>query len=199
MMTLRIIASFICLLLISSSVDAELSKKEKLAATAVLAIAKNKTSSKENKKNISPRLATVKISGVDSELKKNIELHMPVTIPECAADRAEIKQFFTTVKKHLRKASRALGYYDSEFRSGGKIVSGCWKLRLRITPGRPVKVITQNFQVTGEGKTSPRFLKILEELPYETGDDLNHQKYTDYKTSLSETALTLGYFDAEFT
>jgi len=144
------------------------------------------------------KLATIDITGVDSELKKNIELHMPVTIPECRADKAEIKQFFTTVKKHLRKASRALGYYDAVFRSGGKIVNGCWKLRLRITPGKPVKIVSQQYQVVGIGKNEKLFKDILAELPYKVGDTLNHSKYTEFKTKLSEAAQTLGYFDAEF-
>ena len=144
------------------------------------------------------KLASIDVSGVDSELKKNIQLHMPVTIPECRADKAEIKQFFTTVKKHLRKASRALGYYDSVFRSGGKVVNGCWKLRLRITPGKPVKVVSQKFQVIGIGKNEQEFKDILAELPYKVSDVLNHSQYTEFKTKLSEAAQTLGYFDAEF-
>jgi len=204
-MTTRILIKFICLLLILapllaplSVVEAELSKKEKLAATAVLAIAKNKKDGKNNAQQAKPRLASIAVTGVDSELKKNIELHIPVTIPKCNVDRGEVKQFFTTLKKHLRKASRALGYYDSVFRSGGKIVDGCWKLRLRITPGKPVKVVAQKIGITGEGSFEPRFLAILKNKPYEIGDDLNHQKYTDYKNNLSEVAQSLGYFDAEF-
>ena len=197
-MSTRILASFFCLLLIPLSVAAELSKKEKLAATAVLAVAKNKNDTKPKEQASKPRLATITVSGVERELKKNIELHMPVTIPECTADRGEVKQFFNSVKRHLRKASRALGYYDSVFRSGGKIVDGCWKLRLRITPGRPVKVVSQTIKIIGEGSLETRFLEILKEYPYKIGDELNHQKYTDFKTSLSEIAQSLGYFDAEF-
>ena len=79
-------------------------------------------------------LATIDVSGVTDELKKNIELHMPVTIPECTAERGDVRQFFDTVKKNLRKATRALGYYDAEFTSGGSIVEDCWKLRLKVEP-----------------------------------------------------------------
>ena len=100
----------------------------------------------------SAKLATIDVTGVDNELKKNIELHMPVNVPECTADRAEVKQFFTTVKKNLRKATRALGYYDAELVSGGSIVDNCWKLRLTITPGKSTKVTSILTQVVGEGK-----------------------------------------------
>ena len=154
----------------------------------------SKTPSESKKLN----LANIDVSGGDSELKKNIELHMPVTIPTCTADRGEVRQFFSTVKKNLRKASRALGYYDSEFRSGGAIVKGCWKLRLRITQGKPTRVVSQNIRVIGEGKNDELFRRTLKELPYKKGDIFNHQKYTDFKTQLSEATQALGYFDAEF-
>ncbi len=144
------------------------------------------------------KLATIDVTGVDEELAKNIELHMPVTIPECNAERGDIKQFFNTVKKHLRKASRALGYYDAEFKSGGKIVDGCWKLKLRINQGLPVKVISQKISVVGEGANLPGYKRIMEKLPYENGDVLNHKLYTEFKTSLTDAAQALGFFDAEF-
>ena len=194
----RFLVTFLCLLLIPLSVDAKLSKEEKIAASAVFAAAKVKKNKDSNTKNVKPKLATIDVSGVDSELKKNIELHMPVSIPKCNADKGDVKQFFSTVKKHLRKASRALGYYDSEFRSGGKLADGCWKLRLRITPGRVTKVVSQTIKIMGEGRNEPRLQKILKQFPYKIGDNLNHKKYTDFKTNLSETALSLGYFDAEF-
>ena len=181
-----------CFLLVSGlPLNAEVSEKNKIEVSRKEAV--------ETKNNqVQEKLATIEVTGVDSELKKNIELHMPVTIPECTADRSEVKQFFNTVKKHLRKASRALGYYDAKLRSGGKVVDGCWKLRLRITPGQVTKVTSEVVKVVGEGKDEELFLKILENPPYKKGDDLNHQKYSDFKTTLSEAAESLGYFDAEF-
>ncbi len=144
------------------------------------------------------KLAKIDVTGVPDDLKKNIELHMPVTIPECDADRGDVKLFFNTVKKNLRKATRALGYYDAEFTSGGSIVDKCWNLRLKVTPGLPVKVVSQNIEVLGAGREEKVFKTILSELPYKVGDVLNHQSYSDFKTKLSEASQVLGYFDAEF-
>lgn len=182
-----------------TSLYAALSDKEKKAAAAALMVAGKALKKEADDQSGKPgKLATIEVSGVDSDLRKNIELHMPVTIPECNASKAEVRQFLDTVKKHLRKAARALGYYDSVFRSGGKIVNGCWKLSLKIKPGKPVKVVKQHYQVKGEGKDQPPFKKALSELPYKIGDVLNHEKYTEFKTRLSEAAQMLGYFDAEF-
>jgi len=175
-----------------------LTKKE-LVAAAILANEKaNEATNKKPATLAEQKLATIEVKGVDGELKKNIELHMPVSIPACNADRGEVRQFFNSVKKNLRKASRALGYYDAEFRSGGARVKDCWKLRLKIIPNQPTKVVSQKINVIGEGKNEALFRKILKELPYKKGDVINHEKYTDFKTRLSEAAQALGYFDAEF-
>lgn len=198
-------------LLIPFSVNAKavdsLSKEEKAAAKLMAKTAANKKITSKSSDDVlvgkeqssaKLKLATIKVSGVNSALKKNIELHMPVTIPTCTADRGEVGQFFRTVKKHLRKASRALGYYDAEFRSGGSIVKKCWKLRLKIIPGKPTKIASQNIKVLGEGSKDELFKKILAKPPYKKGDVFNHKKYSDFKTQLSEATQSLGYFDAEF-
>lgn len=143
-------------------------------------------------------LASIDVTGVSDKLKKNIELHMPLTIPVCDADRGDVRLFFDTVKKNLQKATRALGYYDAEFTSGGSIVDECWALRLKVTAGKPIKVISQEIKVLGDGQNEEVFQTILKDLPYEIGDILNHQKYSEFKTELSEASQTLGYFDAEY-
>lgn len=182
---------------VSVNAEVELTEKE-LVAAAILANEGENKATKDAGINKPEKLATIDVTGVDGDLKKNIELHMPVSIPVCNAERAEVRQFFDTLKKRLRKASRALGYYDADFRTGGSIVGDCWKLRLKITPGLPTRVIYQNIKVVGEGRNDELFQKILTELPYKIGDVFNHQKYTDFKTQLSEAAQSLGYFDAEF-
>ena len=197
-----ILGSFFTSFALIAKERVELTEKE-LVEAAILANEKaneaiKKPAEKEKEALAEQKLASIDVTGVDSELKKNIELHMPVSIPTCDADRGEVRQFFSSVKKNLRKASRALGYYDAEFRSGGSIVNGCWKLRLRITPGLPTKIISQTIKVVGEGRNDKLFRNILKELPYKNGDVFNHQKYTDFKTQLSEAAQALGYFDAEF-
>ncbi|MEB8432537.1 autotransporter assembly complex protein TamA [Cocleimonas sp. KMM 6892] len=203
---LKSLSFILCGLLLTSSVfagdandDAD-SESANVAEKTETERADNESDKKSDKDEelSKANLATIDVTGVDDDLKKNIELHMPVTVPECKADRAEVKQFFTTVKKNLRKATRALGYYDAELVSGGSIVDNCWKLRLRITPGEPTKVTSILTQVVGEGKNEKLFTDILKKQPYAKGDVFNHQKYTDFKTQLSEAAQTLGYYDAEF-
>ncbi|WP_299871946.1 autotransporter assembly complex family protein [uncultured Cocleimonas sp.] len=215
---LKSLPFILCSLLISYSVFAGDANDDVDNQIIKAAITKNDTESEETPENKpdtktgkksetkvddeatlpSAKLATIDVTGVEDDLKKNIELHMPVTVPECTADRAEVKQFFTTVKKNLRKATRALGYYDAELVSGGSIVDNCWKLRLTVKPGKSTKVTSILTEVVGEGKNEKLFTDIIKKPPYSKGDVLNHQNYTDFKTKLSEAAQSLGYYDAEF-
>ncbi len=184
----------------SEEVETARTKGSTKASDSKDLVEKTETKKTKQLENNQPplKLASIDVTGVTEDLKKNIELHMPVIIPVCDADRGDVKLFFNTVKKNLRKATRALGYYDAEFTSGGSIVNNCWKLRLKVTSGRPTKVVSQEIKVIGDGQNEKIFQTILKKSPYKIEDVLNHQNYSEFKTKLSEASQTFGYFDAEF-
>lgn len=143
-------------------------------------------------------LAKLSITGLSAELKSGLEKHLPVNQPTCKASKAEVSDYFQSVKSGFRKGARALGYYDAEFTSGGKEVNGCWEMTLGVKPGEPVRVVSQFIEVKGEGLNEPMFRKAMAKPPYNQNDILNHQLYDDFKTGLTETAEILGYLDAAF-
>ncbi|PID45675.1 MAG: hypothetical protein CSB47_07745 [Proteobacteria bacterium] len=143
-------------------------------------------------------LSKITISGVSKTLKTALERHLPVNQPACDAPKAEVSDYFRSLKNSLRKGGRALGYYDAEFTSGGKRVNNCWELTLAIKPGEPVRVVSQYIEVKGAGANEPLFRRAMQAPPYQQGDILNHQLYDDFKTRLTETAETLGYLDAAY-
>jgi len=143
-------------------------------------------------------LAKLAITGVEGDLKKALEKHLPVNLPECESPKAEISDYFRALKSSLRKGGRALGYYDAVFTSGGKEVDGCWEISLDIEPGRPVQVVSQFIEVLGAGANEPQFREAMKKPPYQQNDILNHQLYDEFKTRLTETADTLGYLDAVY-
>ena len=143
-------------------------------------------------------LAKLAISGVEGDLKKGLEKHLPVNLPECDASKSDISDYFRALKNSLRKGGRALGYYDAVFTSGGKEVDGCWEITLDIEPGQPVRVISQFIEVLGAGANEPQFRAAMKKPPYQQNDILNHQLYDEFKTRLTETADTLGYLDAVY-
>ena len=143
-------------------------------------------------------LAKLTITGVQGELKKALEKHLPVNLPECGAEKSEISDYFRALKNSLRKGGRALGYYDAVFTSGGKEVDGCWAVTLDIQPGTPVRVVSQFIEVLGDGASEAEFREAMKAPPYQQNDILNHQFYDEFKTRLTETADTLGYLDAVY-
>jgi len=143
-------------------------------------------------------LAKITITGVQGDIKKDMEKHLPLYLPECDAPKAEVSDYFRAIKNTLRKGGRALGYYDAVFTSGGKEVDGCWEISLDIEPGQPVRVVSQFIEVLGAGANEPQFREAMKKPPYQQNDILNHQLYDEFKTRLTETADTLGYLDAVY-
>lgn len=142
--------------------------------------------------------AKLVFSGVQGELKTALELHLPVNLPECAATKGEVSDYFNSLKASLRKGGRALGYYDATFSSGGKVVNGCWQISLAINLSTPVRVVRQYIEVLGAGADEAEFRDAMKAPPYQQNDVLNHQLYDEFKTRLTEAADTLGYLDAVY-
>jgi translocation and assembly module TamA len=159
-----------------------------------------KEAEKQNETEKSPDDNTLKITilGAGEELKKNLELLLPAYRPDCNVEKASIKKYLKSVKAKMRKASRAMGYYDSVFKLTTKTTRNCWHIVANVTPGKPVIVRSQKIKITGAGTGDKAFRELQENYPYKNGDVLNHKKYASYKASLIEAAQSLGYFDAAF-
>lgn len=142
--------------------------------------------------------ATISIVGTGGALYKNLDLNLPTRIPACDESKEDIKQFLRSVKQRFRGAARAVGYYDAEFTPNTRIIDGCWNITIDVRSNRPVKVSRARFIIKGEGLSQQVFRELSNNTPYQSGDVLNHKKYTDYKKSLKDTAQAFGYFDAVF-
>lgn len=143
-------------------------------------------------------LAKLTISGVSGDLKEGLERHLPVNMPECTASKEVVSDYFRTLKTSLVKGGRALGYYNAEYTSGGKIVDNCWQMTMEVKPGDPVRVISQLIEVVGPGSNDRPFVNAMRTPPYQQGDILNHQLYTDFKDNLTDVAESRGYLDAVY-
>lgn len=163
-------------------------------SAGLYAATKEKETAEENK---APK-AAIELVGTGGELYKNLTLNIPSRVPECTVPKEEITAFLKSLKKRFRKASRAVGYYDTQFTPTIRSIDGCWKVTVKIKANRPVKVSNVLFSVKGEGNRQKEFQELLQTPPYKNGDILNHNKYTNYKTQLKNVSQSLGYFDAAF-
>lgn len=136
------------------------------------------------------------VKGVSGVLKKNIKARLPAFKPECNAEKAVLERYQFTVRKKIKMAARALGYYHTKTAFTLKRSKDCWLLDVTVTPGEPVRVKALDIQVTGPGSKSSFFSGLI--LPYKVGDILNHLKYTDFKSNLMNIAQENGYLKADF-
>jgi translocation and assembly module TamA len=142
--------------------------------------------------------ADIDIVGTGGALYKNLGLHLPSRIPACTESKEDIKQFIKSLQRRFRGAARAVGYYDAVFTPDTRMINGCWKITIDVKANRPVRVTQARFIIIGDGLEQQEFRELANNPPYQSGDILNHKKYTDYKARLKETAQAFGYFDAAF-
>ncbi|MEQ6884436.1 autotransporter assembly complex family protein [Salicola sp. Rm-C-2C1-2] len=109
---------------------------------------------------------------------------------------ASLRRFASHARDSAREAMRALGYYQGEVQY--RVVEARNPvLRLQVTPGEPVRLVSVRIEVRGEASQLPSF-QLPERLRPETGDVLNHGRYEQVKRFFRGRAQTHGFFDGQF-
>jgi translocation and assembly module TamA len=141
----------------------------------------------------------VNVQGADQALADNLKAFMPsLRNLKCDSPSDRVARFIESSSDKLQEGAEALGYYNARFSVTPVTQGNCLALNVAVQPGEPVKVTQVDIQLSGDGKDLPRFREIMAVPPYQAGDVLVHQKYEDFKASLSRTANNLGFFDAEY-
>ena len=144
-------------------------------------------------------MATIQVQGANKVLEENIRLMLPSRKPACDADKDEIENFEQSAQRYLLKAAKGVGYYKSQFTIYPQKINQCWVFAINVQAGAVTRIANMDVQIQGEGQKDSAFKAILSQSIYQRGDVLQQQKYSDYKSSLSNAARSLGYFDARFT
>ena len=111
-------------------------------------------------------------------------------------NKASLRRFASHARDSARDAMRALGYYDGDIRY--QVVAGEPPvLRLRITPGEPVRLNSVRIRVRGEASGLAAF-ELPEQVRPEPGEILNHGRYERVKRFFQGRAQTHGFFDGKF-
>jgi translocation and assembly module TamA len=71
-------------------------------------------------------------------------------------------------------------------------------LRVKVTPGEPVRVTTAKVRIIGPGEKNLDLTQLAASFPLKPGDALNQVKYEKAKEELRSKALNLGYLGSEF-
>nr|WP_242470816.1 autotransporter assembly complex family protein [Thiocystis violacea] len=112
---------------------------------------------------------------------------------------ARLEALHRAAPEQIREALAPFGLYrvnieDHLERPPGD--EGKWSARYRVEPGEPVKILSVDYQVSGEGATNPAFPKIF---PMKPGDVLLHSAYEKAKSDIRYAATSEGYLDYQLT
>ncbi|HEX2492592.1 MAG TPA: POTRA domain-containing protein, partial [Steroidobacter sp.] len=98
-----------------------------------------------------------------------------------------------------REAIQPLGYYEPEVVYEIEQQDSNWRVTIRITPGRPVRLSQVSISVSGEGQNERAVREVIAEEALKPGLRLNHGTYERVKGDLLRAAKNEGYLDARLT
>lgn len=139
----------------------------------------------------------LQVKGIeDPQVMKNVRIYLS-TLDNDEADGSQRYKYLVT--EVIDKALRAVGYFDSqiEYELIPRPEPQKDRLIATVKLNSPVKIAAANVQIVGAAKDNVEFQQGLPELPAQ-GSVLNQKEYDDYKSALQKNALSLGYFDANF-
>jgi len=142
--------------------------------------------------------AEVTFSGLDAAQEANARIVMPLASTECPSARWRVERLFRDADRNLRRALEALGYYDVDISKSLSFDDACWRASFDVTVGEPVVLRNVGIEIVGAAANDIEFGSLVEANKPTAGRILNHGRYETYKTTLLSTAISRGYFDAEF-
>lgn len=155
---------------------------------------------------VAPLLAaepvTVILEGIEGDVLENVTaaLALPQGLDsEGKADRLWLERFGQQADAKVRTAMEPFGYYSArvavtiEQENSGEV-----RLRVRVEPGEPVRVMEALLALHGPGAEEPSLKKLAAAFPLAKGNVLLQQQYEVAKEQLLSLAQELGYLDADF-
>ena len=172
-----------------------------LAAAVRFAVAAEMTDGE----NSAPLVLTVNVQGIEGELKENVEAFLQIIqladslqndSEQSWPSESRLRWLHAQAEQDIQEALQPFGYYRPTIESQLESIPEGWLAAYTIDPGPAIKVAELDVRVTGAGANDAAFRRVLEDLPLQVGEVLEHPKYEDIKQKLQATATERGYFDA---
>lgn len=139
------------------------------------------------------------LRGIQGVLRDNVEAHLSTLELPCSAPRWQAEALIPRTRNAARDALEALGHYNPSISTTLQRQNDCWRLRLTIQPGPPVRITRLDIAATGSGRDAPGLATLLSHPGLKLGGTLDQGAYTEFKNRLERYARDHGYFDAKFT
>jgi translocation and assembly module TamA len=145
----------------------------------------------------------VVVEGLEGDAMKNAQAALalpPGVVREGVVDRALLEFFRRQIPEKVQKALEPFGYYEAQVSSSQeKNEEGQELLRVKVIPGKPIRITALNVRITGPGEKNPDLKQLVSSFPLKPGDVLNQPKYEKAKEELKTKALNQGYLGSEYT
>jgi translocation and assembly module TamA len=143
----------------------------------------------------------IRIDGVDDALETNVRSFLTLTRYVARDDLTDgqVRRLADRAVDEAADALRPFGYYSPTIRSKTTRDEPNWIVRLKITPGEPVKFTAVEVNLAGMGRDDPQFAAVIAASPIKPGARLDHAAYENLKAGLQRVALEQGYLDARLT
>lgn len=142
---------------------------------------------------------TVTIDNAPTPVVDNIRQHLSLSDEQCQISERRRQTLTSAAADKIRSAMQALGYYQATWEIHPLITDNCWGLTINVEPGPPVMLGQVEVSLNGEAEADARFVRLIEQMTPQTGEQLNHGRYDSLKTALLKQAQQRGYAEAQFT
>ena len=148
--------------------------------------------------SVSANAATkVVVTGIEDELKKNVELIAGKPPP--TTEERRFRRYMTDLPDQARIALGALGYYAADVEVTQSTTGEETTVTIAVAKNDPVLIDAIDIKITGDAKDDPSYNRILSTLPLQKGAIFLSSGYEATKATLIDKAQDLGYFEFAFT
>jgi translocation and assembly module TamA len=144
----------------------------------------------------------LKIKCADKKLQKILEPALvlpPALISDGRINKNWLDHFQKKIPEKVHAILEPYGYFHSQVSSQIKEVKpGEYHLRVKVTPGIPLRITTLKLELTGSVQRLPEIEQLRKDFPLKVGDILRQDIYKKGKSALLQGVINLGYFDAKF-
>ncbi len=140
----------------------------------------------------------VDVFGVDDDVAKNIRAHTGISKNACSTPVNLLKRRNKKTLQESNNALQAYGYYQAKIDIKYSEAEQCSQAIFNVNSGRRMQVADIEIDITGSAQTDTDFKKLISDVPIKRGDFLNHENYSDTKSTIESVAAELGYLDGRF-
>lgn len=138
------------------------------------------------------------IEGIDGRLRDNVLAHLRIDDETCETPSWRVRRLFREAESQAQAAMQALGYYSTKVSKSFEQTEECWSVRLTIDVGEPIRIRDIDVRIEGSGADVSQFRALVDNVPLESGQTLNHQDYETFKRRFKNVADGFGFFDGNF-